>query len=238
MTENNKQTTFYNQYSQEKTTGFGRRLSIGVSRRIFEFAQIQQGSTVLEIGPGRGAFADICLSNGIDYWALEPNEDMAADLEQRGAHIIRSMVPPIPDLGRDFDVVLMSSVMEHMDSMSKALEVAASIRNILKPGGRFVVYAPDYPNWGCHFFVGDFSHNYVTSWRRLQGLLISAGFREIRGRYQSSVFSGAFGYLISVLASWLPFARLDIMFPHCRLLRKLYKLQTAFLRRVLIIGVK
>lgn len=233
-----EKTTFYDHYNQDKSTKLGRWLVVGVSERIFEFAGIRQGSRVLEIGPGRGVFADICLNRGVEYWAIEPNEEMANALQERGINVARDIIPPIPKLQQTFDVVVMNSVMEHMDTMSAALDVAKGVYELLNPGGRFVIYVPDYANWKHHFFIGDFSHNYITTWRRLEGLLISAGFEDIQGRYQSFIFTGVLCYLLSGLASWLPFGCLNTMSPKNRLLHKLYKLQIAFLRRVLVLGVK
>jgi SAM-dependent methyltransferase len=233
-----EKTTFYDHYSQDKHTRLGGWLVVTVSKRIFEFAQIPKGSSVLEIGPGRGIFADICLNQGVDYWAIEPNEQMAGNLQKRGINVMRNVVPPVPEMGRTFDVVVMNSVMEHMDTMTSALELAKDVYKLLNPGGKFVIYVPDYANWKHHFFIGDFSHNYITTWRRLEGLLISAGFEDINGRYQCTIFSGVLGYLISILASWLPFGWFDTMFPKSKLLHKLYKLQITFLRRVLILGQK
>ena len=67
MTEDTERNTFYNHYSQDKPTKLGNWLVSSLSKRIFTFAQIEQGNSVLEIGPGRGVFADICLDNGIEY---------------------------------------------------------------------------------------------------------------------------------------------------------------------------
>ena len=86
----------------------------------------------------------------------------------------------MPELGRTFDVVVMNSVIEHMNTMVDALELSKQVLAMLNPGGRFVLYAPDYANWRHHFFIGDFSHSYITSWRRLEELLISAGYRPRR----------------------------------------------------------
>jgi SAM-dependent methyltransferase len=233
-----EETKFYDHYSKDRPTRFGRWLVAGVSDRIFEFAGIKRGCRLLEIGPGRGAFADICLSRGVDYWAIEPNDEMATALQQRGINVTRSIIPPIPPMERTFDVVVMNSVMEHMDTMTAALEVSGGVLELLNPGGRFVIYVPDYANWRHHFFIGDFSHNYITTWRRMEGLLMSAGFGDIQARYQSLVFTGMPCYLISALASLMPFGLLDAMFPKSKILYKLYKLQIAFLRRVLVVGVK
>lgn len=238
MTQNQKVNTFYNHYAQDRSTKFGDRLVKATSGRIFEFARITRGCSVLEIGPGRGAFADICLEKNIEYWAIEPNEKMADALEKRGVTVLRETVPPVPNLQRTFDVVVMVHVMEHMDTMSAALQVAKEIYGILSANGKFVISSPDYLNWRHHFYPGDFSHNYVTSWRRLNGLLISAGFEDIEGMYLSGPVRGLMCFLISGFVSLLPLDAISAMFPGNRLLYKLAKIQGTFLRSVVVLGKK
>ncbi len=238
MVTDAEKTTFYDHFAQDRPTRLGVWLSHGVSRRIFEFARIRRGDCVLEIGPGRGVFTDLCLREGADYWAIEPNQDMADRLRQRGINVTSAIVPPVPDLGRTFDVVVMNSVIEHMNTMVDALELARQVHRMLKPGGRFVLYAPDYANWRHHFFIGDFSHSYITSWRRLEELLTSAGFGRVEGCYQTATFRGVPCFILSGLAAWMPFGWLDVLFPHSRLVHKLYKIQIGLLRRVLVAGVK
>ena len=222
-----KKNTFYDHYGKNKPTGFGNWLVKRTCQQIFEFAQIKQGESVLEIGPGRGTFADI-----------EPNVKMANEFEKRNVTVIRDIVPPIPDIGRSFDIVLMNNVLEHMDTMSNALIVSKQIYELLNPGGRFVIYSPDYVNFGYLFFLTDFSHNYVTTWKRVEGLLISAGFDTIQARYQNALFKGISCILTSGLAAWLPFGHLSALFPGNKVLNKLYRFQVPFLRRVLIYGEK
>ena len=229
---------FYDHYGKNKPTKFGNWLVKRTCQQIFDFAQIKQGKSVLEIGPGRGGFADICLGNGIEYCAIEPNVKMADELEKRKVTVIRDMVPPVPDIGRSFDMVLMNNVLEHMDTMTNALIVSKQIYELLNPGGRFVIYSPDYVNFRYLFFLTDFSHNYITTWKRIEGLLISAGFDTIRARYQNALFKGTSCILTSGLAAWLPFGHLSALFPNNKVLNKLYRFQTPFMRRVLIYGEK
>ncbi|HPS55390.1 MAG TPA: class I SAM-dependent methyltransferase [Sedimentisphaerales bacterium] len=229
---------FYDHYSQDKSTKLGKWLKTCLARQIFKFAQIEEWSSILEIGPGRGDFADICLRKGVDYCAIESNDKMANDLEKKGVKVLRNIVPPIPETGRSFDIVVMSHVMEHMDTMTKALELSREIHKLLNPGGRFVICSPDYINWRHHFFYNDFSHNYVTTLKRLRGLLISAGFENIEAKYQSGPFMGIMCLVVSAMASWLPFDDLNAIFPQTRWLHKLSKLQVTFLRGVLIFGEK
>lgn len=233
-----EKTTFYDHFAQDKPTRLGMRLTQGVSRRIFEFSMIRKGDRVLEIGPGRGVFAYLCLAGGADYRAIEPNQEMAEHLRRRGVNVVNAIVPPVPDLGCTYDVIVMNSVIEHMNTMTDALELARQVYAALNPGGRFVMYAPDYANWRHHFFIGDFSHSYITSWRRLEELLVSAGFDRIEGCYQTVTLHGVPCFILSGLAAWMPFGWLDVLFPRCRIVHKLYKIQIGLLRRVLIAGVK
>ena len=212
-------------------------------RRGIHFAHTlkQRGANpkdVLEIGPGRGVFTDLCLEAGAEYQAIEPNREMADQLRNRGVNVVNAIVPPMPEFGGAFDVVVMNSVIEHMNTMVDALELSKQVLGMLRPGGRFVLYAPDYANWRHHFFIGDFSHSYITSWRRLEELLISAGFDRVDGCYQAATFRGIPCFVLSALAAWMPFGWLDVLFPHSRIAHKLYKIQIGLLRRVLIAGIK
>lgn len=239
MSENKKPDTFFDHFAKDQPTKFGMAMVRSASKHVFNFAEAQNANSILEIGPGRGVFADLCLDRGIEYWAIEPNQKMADDLERRGAIVLRALVPPLPEaVNRNFDLIIMSSVLEHMDTMSMALTLAKQVHQILNPNGKFVIYCPDYMNWKHHFFLIDFSHNYVTTWRRVEGLLISAGFNNIRGTYTSGPFSGTVPLLTSCLARFLPFGLLNVLLPKNKVLKKLYKLQVTFLRRVLMFGEK
>ena len=206
------------------------------SRRILAFAGAAPGSSVLEIGPGRGELAALCLDQKLDYHAVEPNPGLADSLRARGVNIICSLVPPLPDLGRKFDLVLMVNVMEHMNGLEQALEVARQVRRVLNPGGKFLIHSPDYLSWRQQFFNCDFSHNYVTTRRRLDQLLVDAGYEDVRSCYVSGPLRGPVCHIASGIASRLPFGALDALFPRCPVCSRLYKLQLTFSRRVLITG--
>jgi SAM-dependent methyltransferase len=205
-------------------------------RRIFTFAGVTRGKRVLEIGPGRGAFADLCLDSGVHYVAVEANRPLADSLRGRGAEVIEAMVPPLPPLDEKFDFVVMINVMEHMNDMRDALQLARQIRERLEPGGKLVVCSPDYLNLRSHFFNCDFSHNYVTTQRRLAQLLISAGYGGARSGYVAGPFSGIVAILVAGFAARLPFGMLHAWFPGSHVCSKLYKIQLSLSRKVLIVG--
>ena len=230
------QTTFYDHFHQDRPTGAGAWVASRFCRRILEFANLKAGDKVLEIGPGRGAFADLCLERSISYTAIEPNSHLAEALEKRGARVVRALVPPLPEMEERFDCAVMINVLEHMSDVKEALAIAEQVRECLAPNGRFVVCSPDYLNLRWHFFNSDFSHGYVTTQRRLSQLLVSAGYDTCRSTYLSGPLAGLVGLLASAVAGRLPFGTLHAWFPKSRLLMKLYKIQLTFSRKVLIAG--
>lgn len=229
---------FYDHFHQDSPTGIGSWITVAFSKKISAYVKIEPHQSVLEIGPGRGVFADICLEKGIEYFAVEPNEQMAASLEKRGANVVRAMVPPLPDLAKEFDVVVMINAMEHMNSMQDALQLTGQIRDVLKPEGKLVICSPDYLNLRHNFFNCDFSHNYVTTRRRLRQLLVNTGFKNMKSCYLSGPLSGFLCFLVTALVSRLPFGLLDGLFPDSKVFYKLYKIQLTFSRKVLILGEK
>jgi SAM-dependent methyltransferase len=229
---------FYEHFQKDQPTRSGQRLTAALARRIFEFARIKAHDKVMEIGPGRGAIGEICLEKGLEYFAIEPNREMAAALEEKGAKVTCAMVPPLPPLDRDFDIVLMIHVMEHMNSMYDALQITRQIGQVLRPKGRLIICSPDYLNLRSNFFNCDFSHNYVTTRRRLEQLLVNAGFTNIKSCYLSGPLAGLPSILVSALAAWMPFGLLNAMFASNKPIHKLYKLQLTFSRAVLIAAEK
>jgi SAM-dependent methyltransferase len=220
----------------EQPTGLGLRFMRRAFERMLAFTEVAPGSSILEIGPGRGEFAELCLGQKLEYHAIEPNAGLAESLRQKGANVICARVPPLPALDRTFDLVVMINVMEHMNGLEQALDTACQIRQVLNPGGKFLIHAPDFLSWRGQFFNCDFSHNYVTTRRRLDQLLVNAGYDDIKSGYMSGPFRGAAAVILSSIASHLPFGAWEALWPSCPVCRRLYKLQLTFSRRILILG--
>ena len=55
----------------------------GVAERTVTLADLPPGSTVLEIGPGRGALTEVLLARGFRVVAVELDEELARRLEAR-----------------------------------------------------------------------------------------------------------------------------------------------------------
>lgn len=232
------ESSFYDHFVLDKPTRMGSWLAKSLCRQVFTHAEVKPPCSVLEIGPGRGLFADLCLQNGTEYSAVEANRQMAASLEQRGAQVVCEKAPPLPHLGKQFDVVVMINVLEHMNSTQDALQIASQIRDVLKPRGRLVICSPDYLNLRRNFFNCDFSHSYVTTQRRLEQLMINTGLVGIKTRFVAGPLSGITCVMITSLVSRLPFGFLSALFRNSNALKRLYKLQLTLSRKVLVIGEK
>jgi SAM-dependent methyltransferase len=231
--------TFFDHFSRaDKPTRIGEWFVTALARKIFRYAQIAPGGRVLEIGPGRGDFADICLKEGLEYSAIEANRQMAEALQKKGAGVVLALVPPLPLLEKEFDAVVMINVMEHMNSTQDALAITRQIRQVLKPKGKLVICSPDYLNWRHNFFNCDFSHAYVTTRRRLDQLLVNGGFGGTRSCHLCGPISGLLCFILTPLVSRLPFGLLNAMLPNNKVFHKLYKAQLTFSRKVLIVGEK
>lgn len=191
---------------------------------------------ILEIGPGQGLLAQIFINSGFSrYDASEPNPRMNSQLSSIGIRTISNfIVPPIQAPDRSYDALILADVLEHLTDAEPAQEFAKEAVRVLRPGGIVVIISPDHLDWGGDFFNCDFTHNYVTTMRRVRQLLCDCGFRIAGRRYTYGPLSGSVGFLTSRCVKALTFlasgARSDD--------DKFYKLRLTFLRRLTIIGIK
>jgi len=106
--------------------------------------QVAPGMHVLNIGVGRGGLENILLKKGVVVSCLDPSENAIDSLRKQyalgdRAQVGFSQTMPFPDC--QFDVVVMSEVLEHLavDVLNATLVEA---RRVLKPGGRFIGTVP------------------------------------------------------------------------------------------------
>lgn len=106
--------------------------------------QIASGMSVLNIGVGRGGLENILIKKGVLVSCLDPSDSSIDRLREQydlgeRAQIGFSQSMPFPD--RQFDIVVMSEVLEHLSD-----EVLGStlveVRRVLKPEGRFIGTVP------------------------------------------------------------------------------------------------
>ena len=173
---------FYRTFSEKRLTrtGEARRGRIERARLGLVMEYARPPGALLEIGPGQGAIAKLAREAGWTYSAVEPSRILAAQLRAAGFDVIEAFIPPIPAADGRHDVVYADQVLEHMPGIDAARSMVAEARRVLKPGGILFVVVPDYLKERGFFWDIDYTHNFVTTERRVRQLLYDGGFEVVR----------------------------------------------------------
>jgi len=170
--------TFYRTFSEKRLTGLGgaRRTRIERTRLGLLARHIQPPARFLEIGPGQGTLAALAVEAGWQYSAIEPSAILAEQLRQRGLDVVQAWTPPIAAPDASHDVIYADQVLEHMSGIDAARALTSEALRVLRPGGVFFVVVPDYLKERGFFWDIDYTHNFVTTERRVRQLLYDGGF--------------------------------------------------------------
>lgn len=74
-----------------------------------------------------------------------------------------------------FDLVVLTHVLEHADSGYEACEWANALLATLKPGGHVVVISPDVLDYKGFFWATDWSHAFPTSAENVRQIFADTG---------------------------------------------------------------
>ena len=173
---------FYKSFSEKQLTGYGaaRRGKIERSRLAILHSHIQPPAEMMEVGPGHGTLAEQAVAVGWRYTAIEASDLLIDVLQKKGLRVVKAYTPPIPGEDASMDVVYADQVMEHMPGIDAARAFTADALRLLKPGGVFFVVVPDYLKERTFFWDVDYTHNFVTTERRMRQLFNDGGFRVER----------------------------------------------------------
>jgi SAM-dependent methyltransferase len=170
--------TFYRSFSEKELTDYGsaRRGRIEQSRLALLTPYAKPPGDMLEIGPGHGTLARQAVDMGWRYRCIEASPILANVLRKHGLDVIEAFTPPIPVADASADVVYADQVLEHMSGIDAARAFVAEAKRALRPGGVFFVVVPDYLKERTFFWDVDYTHNFVTTERRVRQLLYDGGF--------------------------------------------------------------
>lgn len=172
--------TFYGWFSdrQKELTGFGRarRGRTERSRLGLLMRHISPPGEMLEIGPGQGSLALGAVEAGWRYRAIEASPILIDELRRKGLEVIEGWAPPMRAADASCDVVYADQVLEHMSGIDAARELVAEAWRVLRPNGVFFVVVPDYLKERGFFWDVDYTHNFVTTERRIRQLMYDGGF--------------------------------------------------------------
>jgi SAM-dependent methyltransferase len=199
--------TFYRDFSdrQKTVTSFGqaRRDRTERSRLGLVMRYARPPGDMLEIGPGKGSLAMAAVEAGWRYRAIEASPILIAELRAKGLEVIEGWAPPMRTADATCDVVYADQVLEHMSGIDAARAFVAEALRVLRPGGILFVVVPDYLKERGFFWDVDYTHNFVTTERRVRQLVYDGGF-EVQTVVRS--IGAATGFKRDLLAAGSVFA--------------------------------
>ncbi len=136
-------------------------------RMVRLLANVDQDSHVLEVGAGDRRYAAMLAERypGLHYRSLDIDPNTQQDFYS------------LAEIEEQFDLVFMFEVIEHLELL-EGLELLENLRGKLKPGGRLLLSTPNL--YHPHQYFGDSTHVTFYKFEELGGLMMMAGFRNIR----------------------------------------------------------
>lgn len=173
--------TFYKTFSEKRLTSYGsaRRGKIERHRLALLHRYRPAPGDMVEVGPGHGSLAEQAVEAGWRYTAIEASPLLIDVLRGKGLTVVEGFTPPIPMPDACADVVYADQVLEHMSGIDAARFFTAEALRVLRPGGTFFVVVPDYLKERTFFWDVDYTHNFVTTERRVRQLFNDGGFETL-----------------------------------------------------------
>ena len=170
--------TFYKTFSEKSLTTYGAGRRARIERHRLDLLERfkRAPGAFFEIGPGHGTLGELAVADGWQYTAIEASPLLMAVLKKKGLNVIEAWTPPMPMMDSSADVVYADQVLEHMRGIDDARQFTAEAMRSLKAGGIFFVVVPDYLKERQFFWDVDYTHNFVTTERRIKQLFNDGGF--------------------------------------------------------------
>ena len=183
------------------------------ARPRYEFLakHIAPGMRVLNIGVGRGGLETILIRKGVLMSSVDPGESAIDRLRNQfglgeQAKVGYSQAIPFPD--NQFDVVVMSEVLEHLSDDVLAATLA-EVQRVLKVGGQFIGTVPAEENLLDNRVVCPHCGELFHRWGHLQSFneerlntMLAEQFQFVKtsrhffGDFQSLNWKGRLGWAI------------------------------------------
>lgn len=163
--------------------------------------------SVLEIGPGWGAFASLCREQRIPYEFIDNSPAIAGYLIQQGfvgSHGTSNQLHKI-----SATTIWMSHVLEHSPSWLDARNMLSHLVAIAPDESQVVIVGPDATTWKFEFFNVDFTHGYPTTLRNVAQLMQDVGLEVTYANHHRLASSNLLLRLLGCLLLSVPWRTLD-----------------------------
>ena len=160
------------------------------------------GRSLLDVGAYIGVFVEIAAEAGWQACGVEPSGWAAQEAQRRGLDVMYGTQDAPEIAGRQFDVITMWDVIEHVDSPTDEM---AKAYKLLKPGGWLVAHTMDIGSLTARLMGERWPwfmdmHIHYFSQKTMRKMLEKKGFRVhwsgIQGRYLTA------GYLANRLTAF------------------------------------
>lgn len=152
------------------------QLMINNNKRLINYlCQKRKKAKILEIGPGKGYFKQASINTPhvckIEYYAVDRNENILANLNIDSKHTIVAELPNI-NIKMKFDIIFVGYVIEHLSSGIDLYNAIANLKTLLKDNGILVLQFPDAMKLGMEFYNIDYTHTLPTTKRNVNQAIL------------------------------------------------------------------
>ena len=151
-----------------------------LAKRLMKVHSIKPGSTLVDLGAGRGEVTIGFAKSGIKVYAVDRDETYRLEMEKEGIKFISHDIGsgPLPFQDNSIDIVYSKSFLEHLINPEPILEECF---RILKPNGKMLHLVPDWES-NYKIYFDDHTHKTPFTTVTMRDLYKICGFEpgEIR----------------------------------------------------------
>lgn len=147
-----------------------------LSRYLTKRFQLKAGSTLLDVGCGRGEYVKGFALSGLKVSGLDRSLQARKLCPEAEVRMIDLENDPFPFSENSFDVVFNKSVIEHTYYPEK---LVLEMLRVLKPGGLLITLTPDWV-YNYKIFYEDFTHRMPFTLKSLSEIFLVYGFKEVQ----------------------------------------------------------
>lgn len=180
-------------------TGYPRKL-IGY---LIDRLEISMEAKILDLGCGRGDFAQAFLSSGMQVSAVDLSDCVTENYENIDFKKCDFTKENLPYKDNSFDVIFSKSVIEHLYYPETVFSEA---KRILKPGGLLITMCPSWEHNHRTYF-DDFTHRTPFMKVSLHDFNILLGFEDVETEFFKQLpfsWNSKIGYILTELIRYLP----------------------------------